>query len=93
VTKALLVIDPQNDYFPGCKFPLWNTEAVLKNTEEAMAKANAQGAPVIDIRHIAKGVAPFFNEGTPGAVHPCRAKIMIRNRRARSASTSARSNC
>ena len=69
--KALLVIDLQNDYFPGGKFPLWNTEVVLQNIEQAIAKANAQGIPVIYIQHVAKGVAPFFNEGTPGAeIHP-----------------------
>ena len=69
--KALLVIDLQNDYFPGGKFPLWNTEVVLQSIEQAIAKANAQGIPVIYIQHVAKGVAPFFNEGTPGAeIHP-----------------------
>ena len=36
MTKALLVIDLQNDYFPGGKFPLWNTEAVLQNIERAI---------------------------------------------------------
>jgi len=71
VTKALLVIDFQNDYFAGGKFPLWNTDVVLQNIEQAIAKANAQGVPVIHIQHVAKGVAPFFNEGTPGAeIHP-----------------------
>jgi len=72
VTKALLVIDLQNDYFPGGKFPLWNTDAVLQNIEVAIGKANAQDIPVIHIQHIAKqGMAPFFNEGTPGAdIHP-----------------------
>jgi len=72
VTKTLLVIDLQNDYFPGSKFPLWNTDVVLQNIEQAIAKANAQGVPVIHIQHIAKqGVAPFFNAGTPGAeIHP-----------------------
>lgn len=71
MTKALLVIDLQNDYFPGGKFPLWNTEAVLGNIEQAVEKANAQGIPVIHIQHVAKGAAPFFNEGTPGAdIHP-----------------------
>ena len=65
--KALLVIDLQNDYFPGGKFPLWNTYAILQNIERAIAKANAQGIPVIHIQHVAKqGMAPFFNEGTPG---------------------------
>jgi nicotinamidase-related amidase len=70
VTKALLVIDLQNDYFPGGTFPLWNTETVLQNIEAAIAKANAQGIPVIHMQHIANskmGIAPFFNEGTHGA--------------------------
>ena len=69
--KALLVIDLQNDYFPKGKFPLWNTDVVLRNIEQAIEKANAHGVPVIHIQHVAKGVAPFFNEGTPGAdIHP-----------------------
>ena len=68
MTKALLLIDLQNDYFPGGKFPLWNTDVVLEHIERAIAKANTQGVPVIHIQHIAKGgLAPFFNEGTPGA--------------------------
>jgi len=68
MTKALFVIDLQKDYFPEGKFPLWNTEVVLQNIEGAIGKANAQGIPVIHIRHIAKqGMATFFNEGTPGA--------------------------
>jgi len=71
MAKALLVIDLQNDYFPGGKFPLWNTDVVLKNIEGAIAKANEHGVPVIHIQHIAKGAAPFFHEGTPGAdIHP-----------------------
>ena len=68
--KALLVIDLQNDYFPGGKFPLWNTETVLSNIEGAIATAQARGVPVIHIQHIADpaaGPAPFFNPGTPGA--------------------------
>lgn len=71
MAKALLVIDVQNDYFPGGKFPLWNTDVVLKNIERAVAKATASGVPVIHVRHIAKGVGPFFHEGTAGAdTHP-----------------------
>lgn len=71
MTKALLVIDLQKDYFPEGKFPLWNTDVVLKNVDEAIDKANAQGVPVINIKDVAKGMAPFFNGGTPGAdIHP-----------------------
>lgn len=72
--QALIVIDLQNDYFPEGRFPLWNTEVVLANTEAAIASARHRGIPVIIVQHVAdstKGVAPFFNAGTPGvAVHP-----------------------
>ena len=74
MSKALLVIDLQNDYFPGGKFPLWNTDVTLQNIERAIEKAKAQNIPVILIQHIADsstGIAPFFNTGTTGAeVHP-----------------------
>jgi nicotinamidase-related amidase len=71
VSKALRVIDLQNDYFPRGKFPLWNADFVLQNIERAIEKANVHGVPVIHIQHVAKGVAPFFNEGTTGAeIHP-----------------------
>jgi nicotinamidase-related amidase len=72
--KALLVIDLQNDYFPGGKFALWNTDATLHAIEGAIAAARAAGVPVVHIQHIAdpsSGPAPFFNPGTPGAhIHP-----------------------
>ncbi len=70
MSKALLVIDLQNDYFPGGAFPLWNTDVVLQNIERAIQKANSLGVPVIHIQHIAnskQGISPFFNAGTPGA--------------------------
>ena len=69
MTKALLVIDLQNDYFPGGKFPLWNTDVVLTNIEKAIKAARTKGIPVIHIQHIANpkmGIAPFFNQGTDG---------------------------
>jgi nicotinamidase-related amidase len=55
MTKALLVIDLQKDYFPEGKFPLCNTDVVLKNVDGAIDKANAQGVPVIHIKDVAKG--------------------------------------
>ena len=71
MTKALLIIDPQNDYFPGGAFPLWEPEAALDRCLAAMAKATAQGLPVFLVQHVAAGPAPFFNKGTEGvALHP-----------------------
>ncbi|MBP9958555.1 MAG: cysteine hydrolase [Synergistaceae bacterium] len=67
--KALLVIDLQNDYFPGGAFPLWNTDQTLENVLKAIEKAKRSNIPVIHIQHVADskvGIAPFFNEGTEG---------------------------
>lgn len=72
--KALIVIDLQNDYFPGGAFPLWNAETTLANAVEAMRKARKAAVPVILVQHVAdaaKGIAPFFNAGTDGVeLHP-----------------------
>lgn len=68
--KALLLIDLQNDYFPGGKFPLWNTDVTLSNIEQAVQAAKAKNIPIIHIQHIANsemGIAPFFNKGSEGA--------------------------
>lgn len=70
MTKALLLIDLQNDYFEDGKFPLWNTANVLGNIKQLIIKLQKQGIPVIHVQHIADsshGIAPFFNEGSVGA--------------------------
>ncbi|MGX9416152.1 cysteine hydrolase family protein [Vibrio sp. WJH972] len=72
--KALLVIDVQNDYFCGGKFPLWNTEKILCNIKQLISHANAEHVPVILVQHISptqKKMASFFEEGSDGAnIHP-----------------------
>ena len=72
--SALLVIDPQNDYFEDGLYPLWNTQEVLQNMLMAMTQAKTKGMPIIIVQHVAKttaGQAPFFNAGTQGvAIHP-----------------------
>ena len=70
--KVLVVIDLQNDYFPGGLFPLWNAEATLDAVVAAIGRARELAIPVVLVQHVAKaGGAPFFNPGTPGvAFHP-----------------------
>nr|WP_284193763.1 cysteine hydrolase family protein [Vibrio zhanjiangensis] len=67
-------MDIQNDYFPDGRFPLWNTDKILINTKELIAKANQQHVPVFLVQHISsapKGMAPFFEKGSEGAnIHP-----------------------
>ncbi len=72
--KALLLIDLQNDYFPGGKFPLWNADDTLANVERAVTAARAKGVLVVHVQHVADpagGIAPFFNRGSGGeGIHP-----------------------
>ena len=67
--SALLVIDPQNDYFENGLFPLWNTQNTLEKMLEAMALAESNNIPIIFVQHVANsalGAAPFFNPNTSG---------------------------
>lgn len=65
---ALLVIDLQNDYFDGGKFPLWHSEEVCTNIVNLIKKAQQKDIKVIHIQHIAdKGMGLFFEEGSFGA--------------------------
>ena len=69
--QALLLIDFQKDYFPGGRFPLWETERVLENAKRAIARAQAAGVMILHVQHIAGESAPFFAKETEGAaIHP-----------------------
>lgn len=72
LSKALLVIDLQNDYFPGGNFPLWNAEETLAQVEKAICRAGDLEIPVILVQHVVNaGAAAFFGKGTAGVeIHP-----------------------
>lgn len=71
MSTALIVVDIQNDYFPGGRFPLENSEQALASALEHIAQAKQAGHVVIGIRHTAPGDGPFLADGSVGAeFHP-----------------------
>ena len=73
-SRALIVIDVQNDYFPGGKLPLWQANDTLRNILSAIERAKKQAIPVIIVQHIvdpALGFTRIFVPDTPGVqLHP-----------------------
>lgn len=71
-SRALLIVDIQNDYFPGGKWPLSGQTEAAEAAAAVLAVFRSRGEPVIHIRHeILRPNAPFFVPGTPGAaIHP-----------------------
>src|SRR5580765_43868 len=66
--RALLVIDIQNDYFPGGKMALEGPEAATAHAASALAKFRERGWPVIHVRHLSvRPGSTFFLPGTEGA--------------------------
>lgn len=71
--KALIIIDIQNDYFPGGKFTLDNSEKAGANAARVLNYFRQKGLPVIHIKHISvKEGAFFFLPETKGVnIHEC----------------------
>jgi nicotinamidase-related amidase len=67
MTKALLIIDVQNDYFAGGRMELVGSEAAALQASRVLAHFREQGQPVIHVQHVALSpTATFFLPGTPG---------------------------
>jgi nicotinamidase-related amidase len=68
MTSALLIIDIQNDYFPGGTMTLEGPEAAAAKAAQLIAAFRKKSLPVIHMQHIAtRPGATFFRPGTPGA--------------------------
>ena len=68
---ALVVIDVQNDYFPGGRFPLFRANAALKNVLALRDWARGRSIPIFWVRHTSRAESRFFRPGTPGReLHP-----------------------
>lgn len=84
--KALLIIDIQNDYFPGGSHLLYQPEAAGVNAGKLLKYARSKEIEVIHIQHIAlNDGADFFLPDTYGAkindsVQPVeKEKVIVKN--------------
>lgn len=70
--QALIVIDIQNDYFPGGKWTLNGADAAADNAASILEAARARSDLVVHVRHEFESEdAPFFTPGSQGAqIHP-----------------------
>lgn len=64
--KALIVIDIQNDYFPGGAFTLENANEACKGTIEAIEQAKRDGWLVVGVQHVNSADALAFKPDTEG---------------------------
>ncbi|MEN9604280.1 MAG: hypothetical protein RL545_969 [Actinomycetota bacterium] len=68
MTKALIVIDIQNDYFPGGAMELVGSIEASQVARQIQDEFRSQNLPVIHVQHIAKRpTATFFLPDTFGA--------------------------
>ena len=67
MTNALVIVDIQNDYFPGGAMELHNSVRAGQVASAIKADFKAKGMPVIVVQHIAESpTATFFRPDTEG---------------------------
>jgi nicotinamidase-related amidase len=82
--SALLLIDIQNDYFPGGAMELADMTQAAAQARAVLAACRENRRPVFHVQHLALGPgATFFRPGTPGAeihesVRPLPGEALIR---------------
>lgn len=72
MNTALLLIDIQNDYFPGGAMELNGSEQAGVHAGTLLAAFRGRDLPVIHVQHVStRSGATFFVPGTPGVeIHP-----------------------
>ena len=66
--RALIVVDIQNDYFPGGLWTVSGMDAAADNAARLLKAARAAGDLVVHVRHeFESNDAPFFKPGSAGA--------------------------
>ena len=65
--RALVIVDIQNDYFPGGANPLDGPEAAAANAARLLQRFRAAGDQVVHLKHVWDAPdATFMRPGTPG---------------------------
>lgn len=64
---ALLVIDVQNEYFAGGRFPQENADETARKIAAEIRRAQTDGRLVIGVRHVAPEGSALFARGSHGA--------------------------
>lgn len=59
VHEALLIIDVQNDYFPGGACELYHAYEAEKKIQQIISESREQGRPIIYIQHINRQMIHF----------------------------------
>jgi nicotinamidase-related amidase len=67
MSKALVIVDIQRDYFPGGNMPLHEPEAAAAKASQVLEAFRAAGDPVVHVQHLSPAGAGFLVEGTEGA--------------------------
>jgi nicotinamidase-related amidase len=72
MSTGLLVIDVQNDYFPGGRMEVPGSPAVGEATANLLRAFRAAGHPVLHLQHVStRPGATYMLPGTPGVeIHP-----------------------
>lgn len=71
MTRALLVIDIQMDYFPGGALPLFQVEETQARVAAAITAARAAGDRIVLVRHVSTATGGLFSPDGHGiAIHP-----------------------
>jgi len=71
MTRALIVIDVQNDYFAGGALPLWQAVETETRIVAAIGEARAAGDRVVLVRHLSTAPTGPFRPDTAGiAIRP-----------------------